>query len=149
MKIHSFLLILFLFVSNVSLSQNKKTENCNCKTAMDDLIYKLEQNYIGLAQMKQAGKTDEYEKRRDLYQKKVSETSPENCTAFLAGFLEYFQDGHLFVFERPNYSEKGLEEIRGMIKAGAINKDSIEKISSNDFLFNESAESNKNGWAMD
>ncbi|MEN0051113.1 MAG: S41 family peptidase [Bacteroidota bacterium] len=81
---------------------------------MNDLITKLEANYIGLALMedKQA-----YEDRKQLALSKVKEMTAVDglvCTKFLHEFVEFFNDGHLFVINQPKYEEEKLAEVEAL-----------------------------------
>jgi hypothetical protein len=50
-QITLFLLSLNLFSCNTTAQQvDERTDECNCRLAYNDLIGKLESNYIGLAQ---------------------------------------------------------------------------------------------------
>lgn len=43
------IILVFILIYNISLAQKN---NCECTAVYEDLINKLEQNYIGLAQLK-------------------------------------------------------------------------------------------------
>jgi len=140
-----FLLIsLLIFSGCKSSAQNLRnnTEPCNCEIAFQDLIEKLEDNYIALAQMELAGDDSAYEARKILYTEQSAETEANNCTAFLDDFLSFFEDGHLSVSEYPNYSEKELSEFKRKIKESLVNSDLLEQMMSNESTFVQSASDN-------
>ena len=116
------IILVFAFISNISLAQNSK---CDCRIVYDDLIEKLEENYIGLAQLKTNNLENDYKKRKIEFKKKVANVNIVNCTKILQQFLNHFQDGHLFVFELPNYSENKIDNIRKKIKKNIIGTKSI------------------------
>jgi len=116
------IILLFTVISNISLAQNPK---CNCSLVYDDLIEKLEQNYIGLAQLRVDNQASEYKKRKTEYREKASSASSSDCTKILQQFLSYFQDGHLFAFELPKYSESEIDSVGRRIKAGKVSTKSI------------------------
>lgn len=111
------IILVFVFISSISLAQNPK---CDCRLAYDDLIEKLEQNYIGLAQLRVDNQDSEYIKRKIEYREKVSNTNSSDCTKILQQFLSYFQDGHLFAFELPKYLESEIDSIKRKIKNDVI-----------------------------
>lgn len=120
------LLIVFIsfIISYTSLAQETKF---NCDVVYDDLIEKLEDNYIGLAQMRAASKDTEYEKRKKVFREKVVNIESKNCTKVLQQFLNYFEDGHLYVTEFPEYSEAETDQFKREIKTGITNVDDILK----------------------
>ena len=89
------IILVFVFISSILMAQSSK---CKCSIAYEDLIEKLEQNYIGLALLKTNDQDAEYNKRKVEFREKVSNISIGECTRTLQQFLSYFQDGHLFVF---------------------------------------------------
>lgn len=103
----------------------KETIECDCKLAFQDMIHKLEHNYIGLKQLQNANKDEEYRTRKGEFEQKSAEILPENCTEFLNNFLDYFGDGHLFVFERPKHSESEVSDYKKRIKATKLDKDRL------------------------
>lgn len=119
-----FIALISFIISYTSLAQDAK---CDCKIVYDDLIEKLEENYIGLAQLRAAGKHTEYEKRKEVFKKKVANIESENCTKVLQQFLSYFEDGHLYVTEFPTYSEAETAWFKREIKRGITNIDTILK----------------------
>jgi len=122
MKRISLLIILFVFVNNSLLAQNSK---CDCSLVFDDLIEKLEQNYIGLAHLRVENQDDVYEKRKMEFKEKVADLNSADCTKYLQQFLGYFQDGHLFAFELPDYPENKIDAVRRKIKGNRIEIETI------------------------
>lgn len=101
---HQFLLLIIVIILcfNTSFTQSN---TCDCSQIMNDLITKVEANYIGLALMKDK---QAYEDRKQLVLSKVKEMTTVDaivCTAFLHEFVEFFDDGHLFVINQPKYEE--------------------------------------------
>ena len=101
--------------------------DCNCRLVYDDLTEKIEYNYIGLAQMRISKKNLEYDKRKEEFKRKVVDIQPKDCSKFLQNFLEYFQDGHVFVYEQPKYSEKERIHYEKNIKNNLVDVNSILK----------------------
>ena len=117
-------LLAFAFISNIVLAQTSK---CDCSAVFDDLTEKLERNYIGLAQLRVENQDTEYEKRKLQFRKKLIGIGSADCTKNLQEFLSYFQDGHLFAFEQPKYSENEIDSIRRGIKEDIIRTKTILK----------------------
>ena len=111
-----------LIISYTSLAQDSK---CDCNIVYDDLIQKLEENYLGLAQLRNASQDNEYKNWKIEFKNKVTNIQSENCTKVLQQFLSYFEDGHLFVFEFPKYSETEIAQSKRKIKAGITSIDDI------------------------
>jgi len=78
-----------------------------------------------LAQLRLLNQDHEYEKRKRDYKQKVTKINSDNCTQFLHQFLRYFEDGHLFTFELPKYSESETEQIKRRIKEDVISTERI------------------------
>ena len=88
-----------------SLQLKAQEASCTCSSVFEEMIQKLESNYIGLRHFFQQGKQQEYEHRKTNFSQKAQDLGIENCTELLQDFLSYFKDGHLFAFELPNYSD--------------------------------------------
>lgn len=114
---NALLISITLFLTNAITAQEQR---CDCEVVFSDLVQKLEENYIGLAQMKMAGPTIEYDKLTAKFKKITSDTREKNCTKILQEFLGFFEDGHLFVFERPDYTKNELDSIKQKIKGNKI-----------------------------
>ena len=112
MKTRSILFIVLFFVSTLAQAQK-----CDCPTVFEAVIKKVANNYLQLKQMQVAGNTSNYQERVKTYRQKVKNVVPNQCTAFLNDFLDYFQDGHLFVFEYPKYTEQQLEAHKKRIQS--------------------------------
>jgi len=116
------LLVTVIIVFNNSVfSQNR---DCKCSDVYQELIQKVEDNYIGLAQMKGAKKS-QYNHLKEEIASKVNGVKTKDCTKFLQGFLSFFNDGHLFVYERPKYSEEEIATYKEYIKRNKVSTKSI------------------------
>ncbi|MEM7110201.1 MAG: S41 family peptidase, partial [Bacteroidota bacterium] len=125
---YSFLLKTFLFAV-VAQGQNT-TVRCDCKAALHDLIVKLESNYIGYVQRKGSAQDVDYEESKSVSIKKANDITPENCTAFLLDFVDQFNDGHLFVVERPKYTDDERNYFKSEIKSAKLSEDSLFRLNS-------------------
>ncbi len=117
--------MLALTMINLSWSQER---TCNCSEAFSDMTVKLEANYIGLKHFYERGKRSEYEQRKTEFTKLSSNTDASQCTQVLGEFLSYFDDGHLFVFERPKYAETEIDAMRRRIQTGKLDVDQVEAL---------------------
>lgn len=112
------LLCLILLASTLKSTEvMAQDEDCDCKVAFDHLIEKVEANYIGLKHFEEKGKGPEYERRKAEFSGKAANVSGPDCAAFLQSFLNYFEDGHLYVIERPQYEGAKLDSINAKIEA--------------------------------
>lgn len=116
------IILVFAFIGNSSLAQSSK---CDCSIVFEDLIEKLERNYIGLAQLKIENQDSRYEKRKEEFKERIAATDCGECTKHLQEFLSYFQDGHLFAFELPKYPVSEIDSIRRIIKEDIIETKTI------------------------
>lgn len=91
-------------------------EACDCGAVFQQMIEKLEANYIGLKHFQQRGKGAEYEQRKKEFTTKSKTITGEQCAAFLQDFLDYFDDGHLYVIERPKFGEAKMATIKARIE---------------------------------
>lgn len=131
---YAIITLLFIFFSCDSSSQNQKMslDSCNCELVFKDLIEKLENNYIALAQKRLANDDKAYEEWKINFAEKSVKINAEECTAFLNDFLSIFEDGHLSVFEYPNHSEVELSEFKQDIKKNKLTSVMLESMISND-----------------
>jgi hypothetical protein len=105
-------------------SLRAQTTDCNCKLVFEELTDKLEANYLGLKKQVLTGNSAEYNKRKATYHKKSPAVNAEDCTEFLQEFVSFFNDEHLFVFERPKFSasERETFKIKAIVEGGDVNK---------------------------
>ncbi len=107
-------LCLLFFIGLPALSARQAA--CDCEVVFQQMTEKLEANYIGLKHFQQRGKGAEYEQRKKDFTTKSSTITGEQCAAFLQGFLDYFEDGHLYVIERPKFEEAKIATIKAKIE---------------------------------
>jgi len=99
--------------------------DCDCEETFDQMIVKLEANYIGLKHFEAKGKGPEYEARKATFSEQSASVRGVDCAAFLQQFLDYFEDGHLYVIERPEYEGEKLDSIKAKISR---EKRSVEEL---------------------
>ncbi|MCE7990680.1 MAG: hypothetical protein HEP71_01815 [Roseivirga sp.] len=112
-RIIGVLVVLAVVSGKTTLGQ--ETE-CDCEATFIQMTEKLEANYIGLRHFQQRDKGPEYEQRKTKYAVKSGTVTGENCAEFLQEFLDYFQDGHLYVIERPKFEEAKMAAIEAKIE---------------------------------
>ncbi|MEQ9308578.1 MAG: S41 family peptidase [Balneolaceae bacterium] len=72
----------------------------------------MSENYIVLKEMEEVGNTSEYEAHLEKYSDIVKGKDGSECTKALTDYINWFDDGHLFVLERPEYTEAEKALIR-------------------------------------
>lgn len=109
-KIIFIITLIFLVNSYNIYGQSLPKREINCSEVFNELTEKLESNYLVFKKMVEAGEVDSYKKRKRnfnlLMGRKSKKLSSNNCTRMLQLFLQEFNDGHLFVFENPEYNKR-------------------------------------------
>lgn len=114
-----------LFLVQFTSSSFAIEEKCNCSSTFEDLVEKIENNYVYLAQLRLDGDAIKYDSQIEIYRKKAKTTKSKDCTKLLKEFTRFFNDGHLFVTEDPKYNKEELENFKKDLKS---NKKSVESI---------------------
>lgn len=123
-KRHSQYTLLFLLLALFACSNKhvapqmtmRPNDPCACSEAFTELTQKLEANYIGLALLRDTDAYETYEARKQEYALKVAGQVDYLCTATLSDFLSHFHDGHLFVWDAPQYDTSFLEKQRSQLR---------------------------------
>ncbi len=110
--------ILFLLAVSMANAVFGQGQDCDCESVFQQMTEKLEANYIGVKHFEQRGKGQEYATRKRRFAAKSGTVAPGDCAAFLQDFLDYFEDGHLYVIERPKFGEVKLQTIEADIEKG-------------------------------
>lgn len=84
-----------------SAANNQSTEPCDCTKTFEELVDKLEANYVGLALITDTTRLAKYRSLKNEYTLQSKNITADACTQFLDDFLSFFQDGHLSSFEYP------------------------------------------------
>jgi hypothetical protein len=90
---------------------------CDCEAVFEELTQKLEANYIGLRHFQALGKGPEYEQRKAAFAARSGAIGGQDCARFLQDFLDYFEDGHLYVIERPKFEGAKMDAIEADIES--------------------------------
>lgn len=110
-------LISVVLISSASIAQSG---TCKCDSVFLELTKKLEANYLGLKQLEISGEGGNYQERKLVYNAKAGNIPSTECTSFLQEFLNQFKDGHLFVFERPQYPPNDLTSFKSKVISNRI-----------------------------
>lgn len=115
---------------------------CGCRALLDNLISKVEANYVGYHLAVRGRRDAEYGRHVESLTRRAQGTPPENCIFVLRDFVGFFRDGHLFINESPKLGEAevarltraaeqtglGEGDIRRYLEANAERLDPIEGI---------------------
>jgi hypothetical protein len=111
-KITAALTILIFLYSCKSDDLALPDRDISCSETFDHLTQKVSENYIALKEMEEAGNSSDYEVHLEKYSDIVKGKEGSECTKSLTDFINWFNDGHLFVLERPEYTEAEKAMIR-------------------------------------
>lgn len=114
-------LLLFLLYNQSVLAQT----SCNCNSLFNEVLTKIEANYIGYALTKNSIEK-EYQAHIQKYDSITKNTKEEDCAKSLQAFLRFFKDGHLFVSEYPNFSQQELATNKSKIKNSLFDVSAIK-----------------------
>lgn len=126
-----FLLLACSIDNTTSAMKNLRSEPCDCEKTFEELIVKLESNYIGLALITEPTRLASYDSLKRDYRAKSKGFSAESCAQFLNIFLSSFKDGHLFTSEYPQVDSLTIINNQKFIQSetkelGAINELAID-----------------------
>ncbi|MDR6969524.1 hypothetical protein J2X31_003557 [Flavobacterium arsenatis] len=86
---------LVLFSSSFIFAQN----NCNCDTALQNLVLKIESEYPGF-QEKTNRVADLYKNQKSTLLLKVDSVKTQNCISILNEYISFFKDEHIYLQEK-------------------------------------------------
>jgi len=96
-----------------------------CGTAVRDLVGRLEANYIAYAQIADSARVEAYEALREDVVAAADSTGQWRCTEVANRLTDFFDDGHLSVIERPEYTDVALDSIRRSVTSSRPSLDSL------------------------
>ncbi|WP_462282045.1 S41 family peptidase [Salinivirga cyanobacteriivorans] len=111
-------ILLAVFILNNGLTFGQ--QNCDCETAMANLITKIENAYPGFED-----KTSDalrYEHFKSMVKKKAQNTSRPECLELLRSYLSYFNDRHIYL-SSAGQSQVDQEEEKFYLKADITPED--------------------------
>ncbi len=121
-------LIIILFVRLVTVTAQNKTNACNCGATFNETVSKLETNYLVYKKMELENELTKYNNIKKQFATLTKHTEPTQCTEIINKFLDFFKDGHLFVFELPKHDSLAIATCKKEIKSNIVNLDSINKL---------------------
>ncbi len=98
----------------------------SCSGVYAAMIEKLEANYIGLHHYQDMGKGTDYDQLKKEYEGLTKDIVLSGCTEVLQEFLNFFEDGHLFVTEFPDFSQNQKDSLKDYSR-GIMTSDQVEK----------------------
>ena len=102
-----------------------QTQSCNCAATFEEVTTRVTESYLGLAHMQGTAAANTFKRRTGRFRKRSRQISPENCALFLQEYLDFFEDGHLFVFELPQYTEAELDRFTQAVRDGVPTPDQL------------------------
>jgi hypothetical protein len=92
-------------------------QTCSCRQVLDSLIKKTESDYAGyLHKVKEPG-DGPYKKFVKELQSKAGNTSYVDCYNLLESYVEFFKDGHLYIYESaPAATPAQSDSLRALVK---------------------------------
>jgi len=104
MKKNAFLCLVLVLVLGLVSDDVARADPCDCEVSFAHAQQVVETAYLGYAHLTEANDRAAYQRHRDRYAADAAKQAPETCTAWLQGYLDFFDDGHLFVIEQPVYT---------------------------------------------
>jgi hypothetical protein len=130
--VHRLVLLGLLLGGAPSVAGETPSNAWSCSAAFHDMVEKLEADYIGLRLLGRDGPLSGYEERKAAFAEKCAVASGETCTKVLGSFLEFLGDGHLFVFERPEYDAAELAAFTKQARTHRPGRDELVAMLSQD-----------------
>lgn len=121
-------LLLCSLLTIICMVSNAQQKSCDCSEVFSQLVEKVEANYIGLKHFQAQGKGPEYEQRKSEFASKAKAVEALNCTEFLQEFVDYFEDGHLSVLDRPQFDEEQIDSIVSKIRSEKIEVSKLDQL---------------------
>ncbi len=78
---------------------------CECRVAFDDLVRKVEADYVGYHLGIRGRRDAEYRRHVRSLAARAARAAPDDCVRVLQDFVRFFRDGHLFVGQWPETDE--------------------------------------------
>src|SRR5215216_1844051 len=108
------ILLTTMTVLNQARSQTspaKVAEDCNCPIIFDNLVSKVEADYVGYHVGVRGKRDAEYRRYTDALRKRAQRTPTDKCIFILQEFVRFFRDGHMFVNESPQLTDEDVSRL--------------------------------------
>jgi len=92
-------------------SPAKVAEDCNCPIIFDNLVSKVEADYVGYHVGVRGKRDAEYRRYTDALRKRAQRTPTDKCIFILQEFVRFFRDGHMFVNESPQLTDEDVSRL--------------------------------------
>lgn len=89
------ILIFSITTSNFVFAQS----NCDCRTALNNLVSKIESEYPGFKE-KTNGVLDIYNSKKSTLLARSNSTNKADCTSILTDYISFFKDEHIYIQAR-------------------------------------------------
>lgn len=103
-------------------------EKCKCVEVLNEVIEKLETNYIKHKELQLSNNLKDYEKQKSLYIKLATFINARDCSQFIGFFLDQFEDGHMYVFEVPTYTETEKSKISDFLESSIMSSEALKNL---------------------
>ena len=122
-------IILLLQTINVFAQENKITNVepvCNCSIIFDELVDKIEKNYIAYHIEISEKRENEYSEQIKKFQLKAKNTTKEACAKVLKEFIEFYKDGHLYIGQFPKPTSEQIAQLSGNAEIINLDEDNVK-----------------------
>ncbi|WP_417881860.1 S41 family peptidase [Xanthomarina gelatinilytica] len=118
-KLHLLLIILCLLFQTIKVHTKERKSSvftegiisCECSDIFDDLVNKIEQNYIAYHIEIKGKREKEYLAYKNTFKLKAKNSSKAGCIEVLKEFIEFYKDGHLYIGQFPKPNEEQIKEL--------------------------------------
>lgn len=115
-----------------SLSSYAQNQSCSCTALFDELVKGVQANYGGyLHKVKEASDSSAYIKLRTSLREKSIRTSFTDCYDVLKAYVNFFNDGHLFVMEAPPGAGSKSDSLRKLIRTIPVTESLLSRLQHN------------------
>ncbi|MBK6825687.1 MAG: hypothetical protein IPG86_01790 [Chitinophagaceae bacterium] len=95
---------------------------------LQELIIKVQTNYAGyIHKVKESKDSSAYLRLKKKLRKEAAASSFKDCYWVLTTFVNYFNDGHLFVIELPRNSPQQSDSLRQFIKTESFTDEQLQQ----------------------
>lgn len=119
-------LLLCSLLTIICMVSNAQQKKCDCSEVFPQMVEKIEANYIGLKHFEDRGRGPEYERLKSEFKDRSGSVLAKDCSQFLQSFLDFFEDGHLYVIERPQYAKDQLDSIGNQLHESKVDVSELE-----------------------
>ena len=104
-----------------------REDDCKCIAAFDNLVSKIEADYVGYHLAIKGKRDAEYRRNVEAIGARARRTPPESCIFVLQNFLRFFRDGHLFVGNSPRLNRDEVEYLNRTARRVARSENEVRR----------------------